>query len=145
MRCLAAAVVVALALASDAAGGIYVEAVSPAQVRAGGVVHVRISSGLRLWVKIPLYVVPSARALRPHRCRRDAVCEPKVAAAPIRGAYRRVATVSFRARLGQVVAIRIPRVPPARYEIAFYCGACYKGPGGSLISAPAAAFDVVHY
>jgi hypothetical protein len=143
MRQLAGTILVALVLVSDAPAGIYVEAVTPAKVQAGGLIRVRISAGLRLWEKVPLYIVPSARALRPHPCRRDAVCEPKVPGPPTRGAYHRVATVSFRVRLEQVVAVRVPRVPSGRYEIAFYCGPCYKGPGGSLISTPTAAFEVV--
>jgi hypothetical protein len=132
-----------LALVADADSGIYVEAVTPSRVHPGDTVHVRIGAGLRLWERIPLYVVPSDKALRPHACHRNGVCEPKVARPPIGGPYIHVATVSFRHHLRQVVSFNMPRLPAGRYEIAFYCAACYKGPGGSLIASPQLAFAVV--
>lgn len=144
MRHLAIALTLAaLVLASNAGAGIYVEAVQPTQVHVGVLLKVRISAGLRLWEKIPLYVVASSSALRPHQCGRSGICEPKVARPPTGGAYRRVATVSFRRVREQVILIRVPSLKPGRYEIAFYCGACYRGPGGSLIATPTQAFGVV--
>jgi hypothetical protein len=143
MRYLAALSLAALVLASNAGAGIYVKAVRPTQMHVGAVLQVRISAGLRLWEKIPVYIVASSSALRPHACGRNAICEPKVARAPTGGAYRRIATVSFRHVLNQEVAIRVPSLKPGRYEIAFYCGVCYRGPGGSLIATPTQAFDIV--
>lgn len=144
MRYLATAVALgALALVSNAGAGIYVEAVQPTQAHVGGLLKVRISAGLRLWEKIPLYIVASSSALRPHQCGRNGICEPKVARPPTGVAYRHIATVSFRRVREQVVSIRVPSLKPGRYEIAFYCGACYRGPGGSLIATPTRAFDVV--
>jgi len=138
----AAATAVGLALVTDARSGIYVVAVTPSRVNEGDMVRVKISAGLRLWERIPLYVVRSDQALRPHACHGNGLCEPKVAGPPTRGPYVRIGTVSFRQHRRQVVSFKMPAVPAGRYEIAFYCGACYKGPGGSLIASPQAAFTV---
>ena len=135
--------VIALVPASTARAGIYVEAVRPTQVHAGALLTVRVSAGLRLWEKIPLYLVASSSALRPHQCGRNGICEPKVARPPTGGAYHRIATVSFRRVRKQTVVIRVPSLIPGRYEVAFYCGVCYRGPGGSLVATPTQAFDVV--
>jgi hypothetical protein len=131
---------VALTLASSAGSGIAVDGVFPSRVRHGEVVHVRISSGLRLWQRIPLYIVPSTKALRPRPCGRG-ICEPKVTGALPR-AYVRVGRVSFRKRLHQIVSFTLPVVEPGRYEMAFYCGVCYRGRAGSLIASPENAFTV---
>lgn len=136
-------VAIALTLAADAGSGISVGAVTPSRIHEGDTVHVTISAGLRLWERIPIYVVASDKALRPHACHGNGFCEPKVAGPPTRGPYIRVGTVSFRRRNHRVVSFVMPRVPAGRYEIAFYCGACYKGPGGSLIASPERAFAVV--
>ena len=115
---------------------------TPSRVHDGDIVHVKISAGLRLWERIPLYIVPADQALRPHACHGNGLCEPKVAGPRTRGPYVRVGTVSFRQQLRQVVSFKIPAVPAGRYEIAFYCGVCYKGAGGSLIASPQVAFTV---
>jgi hypothetical protein len=143
MRYLAALAVAAFVLASNAGAGIYVMAVQPSRAHVDGLLRVRISAGLRLWEKIPVYIVASSSALRAHQCGRNAICEPKVARPPTGGAYRRIATVSVRKVLNQVVTIRVPSLTPGRYEIAFYCGVGYRGSGGSLIATPTQAFDVV--
>jgi hypothetical protein len=143
MRYLAALAIAALVLASNAGAGIYVKSVQPSRAHVGGVLKVRIGAGIRLWEKIPVYIVASSAALRAQQCGRNAFCEPKVARPPSGGAYRRIATVSFRKVLNQVVAIRVPPLKPGRYEIAFYCGVCYRGPGGSLIATPTTAFEIV--
>jgi hypothetical protein len=111
MRLLAAVVVLALALTTDAFAGIAVDAVSPHSVRAGDTLRIRVSAGLRLWQKIPLYLVPSSRALRPRSCHGGSgLCEPKVAGPPTGGSYVRVATVSFRKVRSQLVVVRVPRM-----------------------------------
>lgn len=137
-------VVLALAVASDAAAGIAVDAVTPHAVRAGATLRIRVSAGLRLWQRIPFYLVPAARALRPTPCRTGAgVCEPKIAGPPTGDGYVRIATVSFRKLRSHVLVVKVPRLAPGRYEVAFYCGVCYRGPGGSLISTPSQAFEIV--
>jgi hypothetical protein len=144
VRALVVAILLMLALATDAAAGIAVDAVAPKSVRAGATLRIRVSSGLRLWEKIPLYLVPSASALRPRPCKGDGICEPKVAGPPPAGGrYLRIATVSFRKALTHVVLVKVPQLRPGRYEVAFYCGVCYRGPGGSLISTPGQAFEIV--
>lgn len=130
----------ALVLASNAGAGIYVEAVQPTQVHVG--VLLKVADQRRAPTPgedPPLH----CRILFPHHCGRSGICEPKVARPPTGGAYRRVATVSFRRVREQVILIRVPSLKPGRYEIAFYCGACYRGLGGSLIATPTQAFDVV--
>lgn len=145
VRRLAAVVIVGLAFAAQASAGIAVDAVTPHSVRVGDSLRIKVSAGLRLWQPIPLYLVPSSRALRPKPCRRDqAICEPKVLGPPTAATgYVHIATISFRKLKSQVVTVTIPRIAPGRYEVAFYCGVCYRGPGGSLISTPTQAFKVV--
>ena len=64
MRYLAALAVAALVLASNAGAGIYVKAVQPSRAHVGGLLRVRISAGLRLWERIPVYIVASSSADR---------------------------------------------------------------------------------
>src|SRR4051794_28579039 len=110
----------ALALTTDAAAGISVDAVSPHSVRAGEPLRTRISAGLRLWEKIPLYLVPSAQALRPMPCDSGrGFCEPKVSGPPTGNGYHRVATVSFRKTKSRLLSFEVPRLAPGRYEVAF--------------------------
>jgi hypothetical protein len=68
MRSLVLVIVLALALSPDALAGIAVDAVTPHSVRAGDSLRVGVSAGLRLSETIPLYPVPSSRALRPKPC-----------------------------------------------------------------------------
>jgi hypothetical protein len=144
MRALVLAVVLALTLASAAIAGIAVDAVTPHSVRAGGTLRIRVSAGLRLWEKIPLYLVPSSRALRPKPCPGGrGICEPKVAGPPAGHGYIQIATVSFRKLRSHVLLVHVPKLAPGRYEVAFYCGVCYRGPGGSLIATPDQAFKIV--
>jgi hypothetical protein len=144
VRAFAVVSLLALALAADAAAGISVDAVTPHSVQTGATLRIRVSAGLRLWEKIPLYLVPSARALRPKPCHAGrAICEPKVSGPPTGGGYVHIATVSFRRLRNQVLVVKMPELVPGRYEVAFYCGVCYRGPWGSLISTPGHAFEIV--
>lgn len=145
MRCLLVAFVLALGLAANAAAGIAVDAVTPHSVRPGDSVQIRVSAGLRLWQKIPFYLVPSSRALRPTLCQirgHRGLCEPRVSGPPTGGGYVRIATVSFRRQRVHLLVVKVPKLRPGRYEVAFYCAACYRGPGGSLISNPQQTFQV---
>ena len=137
--------VLALGLAGNAAAGIAVDAVTPHSVRPGETLKIRVSAGLRLWQKIPFYLVPSTRALRPRPCQvqgHRGFCEPKVDGPPAGGGYVRIATVSFRRQRVHLLVVRVPALAPGRYEVAFYCAVCYRGPGGSLISNPRQAFHI---
>src|SRR6266576_3489569 len=129
MRALVLAAMLALALTSGAGAGIAVDAVTPHSVHVGDTVRIGVSAGLRLWEKIPLYVVASSHALRPKPCHGGrGVCEPKVPGPPTGGGYVPVATVSLRKLRRHVVLVKIPQLAPGRYEVAFYCGVCYRGP-----------------
>ena len=132
----------ALGVAGIAGSGIGVDSVTPSRVHVGETLHVRISAGILIRQRIPLYIVPSAKALRPRACGRGGLCEPKVARPPAHGPYVRVATVSFRRRLRWIVSFRVPPVAAGRYELAYYCGPCYRGPGGSLIADRESPFTV---
>ncbi len=79
----------ALVFTSSASAGISVDAVTPHSVRAGETLRLRVSAGLRLWQKIPLFLVPSSLALRPRPCGRRGICEPKVSGPPNGGGYIR--------------------------------------------------------
>lgn len=145
VRCLLVAFVLALGLAASAAAGIAVDAVTPHSVRPGDSVQIRVSAGLRLWQKIPFYLVPSSSALRPTPCQvrgHRGFCEPRVSGPPTGGGYVRIATVSFRRRRVHLLVVKVPKLDPGRYEVAFYCAVCYRGPGGSLISNPRQALQV---
>src|SRR4051794_26481363 len=75
----AAVTAAALVMGGAAGSGIYVVAVTPTSAHTGQTIHVRMSAGMRLWEPIPLYIVPSDQALRPHECHANGLCEPNVA------------------------------------------------------------------
>jgi hypothetical protein len=83
--------------------------------------------------RMPLYLVPAARAPRPHRCGPNALCEQRVPTRPRHAPYTPLHVLD-RTPAG-VIRVRVPRVRPGRYRAVLYCDACYRGPGGSLVAS----------
>jgi hypothetical protein len=83
--------------------------------------------------RMPLFLVPAARAPRPHPCGTNALCAPHVPGPPRHAPYTPVHVLD-RAAAG-VVRFRVPRVRRGRYRGVLYCEPCYRGPGGSLVAS----------
>jgi hypothetical protein len=127
-------VIVGLVGAANASADIGVESVRPAKATIGSRVVVRAGSGLKLWERMPLYLVRLARMPRPARCGATAICEPHLPRRPEGSRYLRIGTLSFRRAKTTTIAFRVPRLAPGGYGFVIYCGPCYRGPGGSLIT-----------
>jgi hypothetical protein len=124
----------ALAQVPAAAAGPYIDSASKTRARAGEVVRLRAGTGLQLEEPLPLYLVPEARAPRPYECKPNALCRPRVARAPHGGIYHRIGTLNTRRAKEVTITYRVPRLVPGRYVYVFYCDACHRGRGGSLIT-----------
>ncbi len=88
---------------------------------------------------MPLYLVATARAPRPHPCRRNGktfgFCEEIVRALPRAPRFRLLGRLDFRHHPRDVrLRFRVPRLRPSLYQFVIYCGPCYPGKNGSLIT-----------
>lgn len=131
---LVACALLALLHVPGASAGPYIESASKTHARAGEPVQLRAGAGLRLPEPLPLYLVPIAKAPLPYACRRNALCRPRVAKPPKGGAYHRIGELSTRRTREVTITFRVPSLAPGRYVYVFYCGACQRGQGGSLIA-----------
>jgi hypothetical protein len=140
---LAATLVAGLIAASAAAADIGIRAVHPSTARAGDVVRVTAHGylGPKPWPAMPVVMVGASKAPRPYRCRRSALCRPRVDPSALRrapyvwvGRIRRWRAIGPDTARGEL-AFRVPRVEPARYVFGLYCATCAAG-RGSLIVDP---------
>jgi hypothetical protein len=132
-----AALASAAAVAATASAGPFVGPASRTTAYPGDVVRVRAGAGLRFYALLPLYLVPRAKAPQDHDCvfrGHAGVCVPTASRIPHGGIYHRIGTVNVRHRNEEWITYRVPRLAPGRYVYVLYCGPCYSGPGGSLIS-----------
>ena len=127
------AAVVAAVDAPVAAADIVITAVRPAAARPGQVVQVEAGAYKAFARPMPLYLVRVA-----HVPRRSAH------AAPPRGyPFTRVGSLDFSRHPRHVATrFRVPRLPPGRYELVFYCDPCRRGSGGMLIKDRTAVLRV---
>jgi hypothetical protein len=141
---LAATLVAASIAASAAAADIGIRAVHPSTARPGDVVRVTAHGylGPKPWPAMPVVMVGASKAPTPYRCRRSALCRPRVDPSALQrapyvwvGRIRRWRTTGQDSARGEL-AFRVPRVKPARYLFGLYCAACVPGPSGSLIVDP---------
>lgn len=128
-----------LVLALPAGAGPFLDWSRPSVARVGDVVHVQAGAGIRMYALLPLYLVAAKETPPLHPCElRDghtAVC-PSTSPGPPRGAarYHRIATLNVRHANTVDVPFRVPHLGPGRYVYVLYCGPCWRGPRGSLIS-----------
>jgi hypothetical protein len=127
-------VIVALLGAVRAGADIGVQSLRPERVVSGERVVVRVGSGLKMWERLPLYLVPREQMPLPAGCGAHAICEPRLSRPPAETPYVRVATLSFRRARNTALSFRVPRLAAGRYSLVIYCGPCYGGAGGSLIT-----------
>lgn len=134
-------------LAAQASAGPYFTSSSPAVAHPGQVVTFRGGAGIKLWDKLPLYLVRTKDAPKSYPCRtRDgakASCEPTAKTPPEHAPYVRIGTVNLRHATGSpaagynvAVRFRVPAVlRPGDYAYVVYCVPCArKSEGGSLIA-----------
>jgi hypothetical protein len=127
--------IAALAGAARAGADIGVESVRPERAASGDRVVVRAGSGLRMWERLPVYLVRLEQMPRPAPCGAQAICEPRLSRPPHGPRYVRVATLSFRHARSTTLSFRVPGLAAGRYALVVYCGPCYRGAGGSLITS----------
>lgn len=139
MKHLCAAVAcVALALPASAGAGPFLDWSRPATAHVGSVIRVQGGAGVRMYALLPLYLVASNDAPPVHSCTlrngQPATCPATSLGPPRGGRYHRVATLDVRHANTVHVSYRVPRLAPGRYVYVLYCGPCWRGPRGSLIS-----------
>lgn len=123
-------------MTASADASVYLKGISPTIAEPGQTVTLRTVSGVHLYARLPLYAIRRALAPRDHRCANGrGLCEPHVPGPPSAPAFRRIATLNFRHSLHQDVVFSAPK-SPGRYVFVFYCGPCYRGSGGSLVTTP---------
>jgi hypothetical protein len=133
----------ALAAAVPAAGGPFLDWSRPSAAHVGERVRVQGGAGVRLYALLPLYLVAAKHAPPLRSCTTTngalAVCPSTSLGPPHGGVYHRVATLNVRHANTVRVAFRVPRLAPGRYVYVLYCGPCWRGPRGSLITFGARA------
>lgn len=123
-------------VAAGAYGSVYLKGITPTTANPGQTVTLRTASGVHLYALLPLYVIRRDLAPKESPCRNGrGICEPHVAGPPTGTAYRRIGTLNFRHASRQIVVFAAPKTK-GRYVFVFYCGPCYHGSGGSLVTTP---------
>lgn len=133
----ALAFAVVLVLASASGAGPYITSASTSRAHVGDLVRVRAGAGLRLYEKLPLYLVSAAKAPLAYPCTRHGhagLCRPVAAHAPHGGIYHQIGVLNVRRRKDIRISFRVPKLAPGRYLYVLYCGWCARGSGGSLIA-----------
>jgi hypothetical protein len=91
-----------------------------------------------MYALLPLYLVAVKDAPPRHACKlangHPASCPSTSLGPPRDGRYHRVATLNVRHANTVHVSFRVPRIPDGRYVYVLYCGPCWRGSRGSLIS-----------
>jgi len=126
------AVLACALLPSTTWADIGVESVRPAVGDPGELVDLRVACGgcPRGGLRLPVSLVPAAQAPRPQRCRENALCAPTMREAPRELPFRFIGLTNANSRL----RFAIPDLNPGRYAFVIYCGPCWRGPAGSLIT-----------
>jgi hypothetical protein len=129
------AVSVLTALTSRPAGAdIGIEAVRPTVVEPGDGVTLTVACGgcPPGGLSLPVSIVPVAQAPEYQPCRAHALCSPTARKPPGEAPFR------FIGRTGRTSSLRfaVPHLRPGRYVFVIYCGRCWPGRRGSLISDP---------
>lgn len=121
-------------LSPTAASGDIGISLSRHTVTSGGVLMVTVSGYIVRPTRFPIYVAPLKRALRPHACGAYATCAPTSRFPAPHPPFDLLGTILARpSHIPSARRLRIPHVPPGRYELFLWCGHCVTGPRGSLI------------
>jgi hypothetical protein len=131
-----AVALLASVVAASADGSVYLKGITPTLANPGQTITLRTASGVHLYALLPLYVIRRDVAPKERSCPSGrGICEPHVAGPPTGAAYRRIGTLNFRHASHQNVVFSAP-MTMGRYVFVFYCGPCYHGSGGSLVTTP---------
>jgi hypothetical protein len=137
-RTLCLAAVACLLPAAPAAAGPFLDWSRPTTVRVGSRVQVQAGAGVRMYALLPLYLVAARYAPPLHPCKlrngHPATCPATSLGPPSSSRYHRIGTLNVRHVNTVRVSFRVPRLADGRYVYVIYCGPCWRGPRGSLIS-----------